>query len=638
MQKTAVLILPGKKEDIRPIPNPPETGVAIFFPATEAFPGSHSPFEILNNALVHLDQWNTLHFLSRLTWILQTQWQSDFDSIQKGLIRELLPSGVLSRFAAFLSRYRGAHVMVFFRQQVLEAMRWILLRGQRVDGQTLPLQADTLRQMVALLLAAGEIWGNRQGTLLLQTMASSKSIEELRSYSGLFTRTGVWSGTPSRNPILPIARSAHLFGDIMGRHLPTFGASFEQATGMKYEDFHVAQSMVWASILQRPSRDPLVTIDSSDQGALTEKVEAFLGLESQPLHSLRATFDATAQDPSHEWSLLSLRRRPALQVPGLPHSFLVVDPLLFAESITNGPLFMSADSAVRQATLDAFGKAFEDYVSEILSNVYPEHPLGLRCRRNVAVHSADREIGEIDAYVNYGFAVLIFEAKASFLSELPMVRGDAAAFTAELEGKYVESPTGNPKGVSQLASTVKILSSRSWLGSNDELNAVHAVFPVLVVNDEYLEDPLATHYLAKRFQQKVGVEGEAVKGYITCGKLAVASLSVLTIDMLEILESSSENFSLLDLLSDFTSRFPDKLVSLNNFVFNSKYSRELLSNPRLTRMLKGKVDIFRSAAERAGAPSLSGRLTSSVWRSIKAKMSVLGKKLLRTRRGGQAEG
>jgi hypothetical protein len=135
------------------------------------------------------------------------------------------------------------------------------------------------------------------------------------------------------------------------------------------------------------------------------------------------------------------------------------------------------------------------------------------------------------------------------------------------------------------------------LGVDQELSSVHKVFPVLVVNDEKLEDPLATHYLAKRLQERLGAESEQVKGHITYKRLAVVALSIVTIDMLEILEASSENFSLLDLLADFTSTYPDRLVSLNNFIFGSKYARQTMSNPRLARLLKEKMEPYRQMAD-----------------------------------------
>lgn len=169
----------------------------------------------------------------------------------------------------------------------------------------------------------------------------------------------------------------------------------------------------------------------------------------------------------------------------------------------------------------------------------------------------------------------------------------------------MKSSEGHPKGVSQLSSTIRKLADREWLGVGEELGRVQTLFPVLVVNDERLEDPLAARYLAKRLQEQLGSLREEVVGVTRVGALAVAALTILPVDLLEILEISTTRFSLQDLLRDFTDKYPDRLVSLNNFIAGSRYGALMLSNPRLAKLMNERIRRFGSSGAQSPPSSTS---------------------------------
>jgi hypothetical protein len=546
----------------------------------------------MSASLERLDQWESLCILARIAWQLATSWESDLYATQRKLVPGILNADVIDRLNAFVAENSPARVAVFFPQQILEAMRWTIVLGKRhPQRETQPLE-DRKRDLTALLLGAAEIWGDRQEALFHKAEAVAQTVAQLRAYMTLFSRTGMSAIQPSRSPIMSLARASHLYGDLMPRHLPSFPQVFKAETGLSFDEYNMGQNMIWAQIIQRTDRNPLLSFESNDHSRNIELGRHVMRLQSQSLDEARASLAVHSTDPARDWSLDPLRKQPAVRNPDRGDSFLVLDPKVFSDSISNGPLFLSPDAQIRNQMLSSFGAAFEDYTSEIMSGIYPESPLGICCRKDVAIQIAGVQVGQVDAYVNYHAAAILIETKASFVAERSAVIGDPVSFLSDLEDKYVKSSEGHPKGVSQLSSTIRKLAYREWLGVEEELGRVQTPFPVLVVNDERLEDPLAARYLAKRLQEQLGSLREEVVGVTRVGALAVAALTIVPVDLLEVLEESTKRFSLLDLLRDFTDQCPDRIVSLNNFIAGSRYGSLLLSNPRLARLMNAKVERY----------------------------------------------
>jgi len=60
--------------------------------------------------------------------------------------------------------------------------------------------------------------------------------------------------------------------------------------------------------------------------------------------------------------------------------------------------------------------------------------------------------------------------------------------------------------------------------------------------------------------------------------LLVAPLIMITIDDLENLETSIKYFSLLNLLHDYSTSVPDRIVSLHNYIATSDYKNKIYRN------------------------------------------------------------
>ncbi len=81
----------------------------------------------------------------------------------------------------------------------------------------------------------------------------------------------------------------------------------------------------------------------------------------------------------------------------------------------------------------------------------------------------------------------------------------------------------------------------------------------------------------------------------------MAPLTVMTIDDLEILESSLREFSLCDLLKDYSHECPDRYLSLHNFMASSRnYSSKFFENERarseFSKELRTLEEVFSHSA------------------------------------------
>jgi hypothetical protein len=114
-----------------------------------------------------------------------------------------------------------------------------------------------------------------------------------------------------------------------------------------------------------------------------------------------------------------------------------------------------------------------------------------RLRCGVEGTNAAGQKFEVDALLNDITSAIVFEKKAAWIKEEPILAADPETFLNELRKKYgyVRSSAERPKGVAQLARSVGALARREWTGPHDEYARVTSVYPVLTVYDGRMGDP-----------------------------------------------------------------------------------------------------------------------------------------------------
>jgi hypothetical protein len=225
----------------------------------------------------------------------------------------------------------------------------------------------------------------------------------------------------------------------------------------------------------------------------------------------------------------------------------------------------------------AFGFAFEDYATDILRRMYPTRP-GLvdRLHCNVRGANAARQAFEIDGILDDARKVIIFEMKASFLREDAILDEMSENFLDHVREKYgATSKKGERgKGVAQLARIIGAIARREWSDASTGCGDATTIYPVLVTHDSRMDTPTLGKFLAGEFTKLLEKVPTLPR---------IEPLIIMTVDDLENIEVSTHNFSIAELLSDYSHECPDRMRSLHNFIqYSSKYQAKMLANTTLT--------------------------------------------------------
>jgi len=216
-----------------------------------------------------------------------------------------------------------------------------------------------------------------------------------------------------------------------------------------------------------------------------------------------------------EYNYLPLREKPIFRTAD--GRAIILDPIFYGEKASIGPLFLLPRSK-RENAFTHFGKAFEDYVCDILKHMFPDISVAVTERLTCNVVGTDQEGQEIeiDACLNDITAVVLFEIKTGFIREDRILVDDYEEYSHHLRDKYVWNRRDNKRvGVGQLAKAIAILASKTWLGNNQEFSEAKRIYPVLVVHDHLLGAPVYGHFFASEFKKLLAPDAELHSGEYT---------------------------------------------------------------------------------------------------------------------------
>jgi hypothetical protein len=225
-------------------------------------------------------------------------------------------------------------------------------------------------------------------------------------------------------------------------------------------------------------------------------------------------------------------------------------------------------------------------VNDMLRRMYPR-VTGLVDRVAFGIGGRDAQGKEfqIDGAVFDVGKAIVFETKASFLREDAITSSDPKDFVRAIRASYGSAEGGKErdKGVAQLARSIGAIVRGEWNGPQGEFEGISVVYPVLVPHDTRLDAPALGNFL----------EGEmrGLLGTVPPGKL-VAPLTVMTIQNLENLEKSINDFSLIGLLQDYSRECPDRMRSLHNFIAFSTYGAKIKPSDFLIDASKNILDVL----------------------------------------------
>ncbi len=508
-----------------------------------------------------------------------------------------LTSDEIDRVNKFAKEYGGTqNVMVFFRGQLLELLRWGTFYCPSYPEDIITFEKpEVKRRFAQTALMASDIWARRVfGDRL--SMTEGLGTARKRALAPFRLSLEATRLTPDLSKSL--GRGWCLFSKYFPTHYPMFESEFQSSTGLSVEEYYVCVGALMTNFVNHRS-GPFI-FDSKKLGEptlYTDTIQRYVDLEAQSIDELRHRLwgqtskkKMSSDEGAPPYSYRPLREKPILCSSS--GRSIILDPVFYSETASAGPLFHLLGNEVSSNEANeifgAFGHAFEDYACDILKRMFPDisaaSPKRLSCKVD-GIDQAGNEF-EIDACLNDVTQLVLFEMKAVVIPETRILDEDPESYLQCLRGKYSVSE-GSPgdrkgKGVGQLARIVKLLASKEWLGRDGEFSRVRLVYPVLVVYDSLLDTPVHAHFLASEFEAHLEPEDRFQSGELGKGELRIAPLTIMTINDLEDLETSIEHFALRDLLSDYSKSCPDRMISLNNFIASSEYGQQMYHSRTLS--------------------------------------------------------
>jgi hypothetical protein len=567
--------------------------LSVFVPPEAVYPGLPADENALIELLAGLSRDDTLLICARINAMVTGFGLQSNAERQQRAGAWICSSHHRQRLNAFAWQHGGLErVVVFFRGQLLEMMRQAALYCQNLPGDGETFNDERVRdRFLRALLIAGTMWSNR---VYGERLSLADGIDAGRRRALGAFRKGVEDAGQAMHTGIALRRGWLLFSDYMPREMPDFSERFAAATGLTLEEYLICVGALTSyTFAERIGGQPNY-FRTSDVGAATafdNVLPAYLALESMTPEDL-----ARAAPTLPATGFRALRKRPILST--LSGLSAVLDPVIYGETLTIGPLFhlVAKDKGRANQLFGYFGRAFERYAVDILRRMYPtrSHLLAQRLLTNIEGRDASDAGFEIDAALNDVNEIVVFEMKAAWLREDSLLDASGEEFVQQLRRKYGVDPTDDaeherPKGAAQLARIVGAIARREWTGSCGEFACAEIIYPVLVVHDERLGIPGSGKFLDDEFRSLL----RPVRPGVT-----VAPLTIMTVGDLENLETSTASFALRDLLRDYTRECPDRMRSLHQFMATaSAYAARLRPSQRVRDaseelMHRMKINLF----------------------------------------------
>jgi hypothetical protein len=219
------------------------------------------------------------------------------------------------------------------------------------------------------------------------------------------------------------------------------------------------------------------------------------GAAPRTRHQFLEDLDAIRGLPS---SLSVFRQQPLLQLDD--GRVVILDLQFLTDLVITGVYWLIFDAlskSQRDAFKELWGRCFELYVTQLLREFYP---------LNSSLLSTDTAYsgGQIDALLDFGADVFVFEIKSSLLTEPAKRSADPAMLAADVERKLIRNEKGAPKAVLQLARAAELIAS----GQIKTTIKPTRVYPVLITDEPACECLAFNAYLNEQFQVELtGAEG-----------------------------------------------------------------------------------------------------------------------------------
>lgn len=394
--------------------------------------------------------------------------------------------------------------VVFSRMGCLVAIK-LLLAARRTWGKAGTLEATDVGEIALLindiLKKDGVVQSSMDEALLFEfvgnwDISNTADISQTMSRADRMVRDHIWSSNATISQLRQAA-----------------AVQFERFEGATLEEHQTLSFSLYAvmsdAVLERGAS---VVHEEDVQSSLRmepTQVSAFFTAHSADVETFasafacadysRERFDEVLRHDEVLLDMRMLRERPLLKLEVGRHLVLDLDYVIELSTAGLYWHFMAAapSDTERQTLAKLWGYVFEEYCGVLVEQFYPA-VAGL-LHRDLAYGPRKKKV-VVDAILNLGSSVVLFEFKASKLKTASIRSRDAALASAELEAKYVGDER-RPRGVGQLARDAQALANGEI--SVPGLAPSFSIFPVLVTEERLMESFGVNRQLNRIFRSRL---------------------------------------------------------------------------------------------------------------------------------------
>lgn len=261
---------------------------------------------------------------------------------------------------------------------------------------------------------------------------------------------------------------------------------------------------------------------------------------------------------------------------------LIVDILYVSEILIYGLYWRivgQLEEGKRGNFISLWGRLLELYLFDLFRHFYPEASAVLST-------DVDYDGGQIDALLDLGDHVIVFEFKASLMKGDAKSRRDIPLFEEEVRLKFIENEKGRPKALRQLANAAAAVRG----GAVKTTTRPKLVYPVLVGYEPVLESFFMNSYMQEKFRPLVPENEDGV---------IVKPITVMSVDELETLlpNIGAGKITWKEIFEERFDRDRVKAFSVHQALYDLSQKKEV-EIEKNGFLLEGFDDIFAEISRR----------------------------------------
>jgi hypothetical protein len=290
--------------------------VGIFLPVSEVFPDTESDFETFKSLLCNLSRTDAIFWCARINLIISDPEADHITKQQAGLSQFFTPEEI-NKVNDFCRKNGGAQrITVFFRGQLLELVRWIILYSNDFpeDGTTFE-NPEIRHNFAKAALIASDIWSKRVFGGSRFSLDGGQTIARKRALGAIRKSIEATSRTPFL--VQSLGRGWALFSRYFSKYYKSFYNEFYSATQLSVEEYYICVSAIAMNFMNPKINSGLFNIHQLTALPYGSIIKKYLNLECQTAEELKIALWGNITDISDnlflsDFNYLPIRQKPIL--------------------------------------------------------------------------------------------------------------------------------------------------------------------------------------------------------------------------------------------------------------------------------------------------------------------------------------